>query len=290
MNPDLGATFGSKFRGIIKSVEAPDDYTIVLNLSKPYAPLLTMLGFRFGNEIVPFHTLSNIPLKDWRTSDANLKPGVLPSLGPYKPIEKVEGQYTLYAKNDLWFGWGQDDTQQVNNAPKYVRHVVIPEAATALAALEKGDVHFLEHFYKLDAEYPRLSKETAVHVLTTPTYYLEDLHINLNNPVLSNKWVRKAISYAIPRETYVKQVINGLGIPISLPIPLSSWAYNPSVKSPHPYDIAQARQFMTTAGYNYDWLAPPEIPYSAYVIGLVLGVAAGAIVSALIIKTRHKKA
>lgn len=286
MNPDLGAVKGSTFRSHISSVGAPDNRTVVIHLKETYAALPYLVGYRWGIGMVPKHCLEDVPFEDWKTSDWNLVPGELPSLGPYIPKEMVVNEYTLYERNDKWFGWGEDDAVPANKAPKYVRKEIILEKATALLALETGEIDTMEHFYYIEDEYERLKGVDTVQLLVSPTLYTECFVPNMRHAILSNKWVRKAISYAIPRKGYCETILSGLSLPISLPIPKTSWAYNEELADidPHERNIEKAKEFMEKAGYRYEYLEAATVSFETWWVvasvvgGIVIGVAATVVI------------
>lgn len=59
------------------------------------------------------------------------------------------------------------------------------------------------------------------------------LFFNTQDPNLSNKSIRQALAYAIPKSNYERRALS--------PISLNSWAYNPQVK-PYQYDLMAAKE------------------------------------------------
>ncbi len=64
-------------------------------------------------------------------------------------------------------------------------------------------------------------------------------------------YVRKAISYAIPRDQIVKQIVAGFGHPGTVPIPWSSPDYDRDLLKPFPFNLDLAKSYMAKAGYTY---------------------------------------
>ena len=67
------------------------------------------------------------------------------------------------------------------------------------------------------------------------------LGINLEHPVLNNKYVRKAISAAIPREKFANDVLQGLAIPATSILNELTWVWDESITVPL-YDLDQAKE------------------------------------------------
>jgi ABC-type transport system substrate-binding protein len=63
--------------------------------------------------------------------------------------------------------------------------------------------------------------------------------------------IRKAISYAMPRDQIVQEIAAGLGHPGTAAMPWSAPEYDHDLLKPIPLDMDQARSWMTKAGYTY---------------------------------------
>ena len=71
---------------------------------------------------------------------------------------------------------------------------------------------------------------------------------NMRNPLLADKRVRKAFTYAINRQEMLNSFFQGQGTIISGPYAPGSWAYNLDVQ-PLPYDPEAAVNLLTDAGF-----------------------------------------
>lgn len=85
-------------------------------------------------------------------------------------------------------------------------------------------------------------KNTSISKLEHTDRYLA-IFFNTKDPNLSNKSVRQALSYALPKNNYIRRTLS--------PINLKSWAYNPQVK-PYQFDVTQAKDLIAKAGGNTD--------------------------------------
>jgi ABC-type transport system substrate-binding protein len=72
----------------IDSIETPDEYTVVLKLKEPYAPLLTKLNIG----ILPKHVFESTPIAQMKEHPANMQPI---GTGPYTYVEWQKDQYIL---------------------------------------------------------------------------------------------------------------------------------------------------------------------------------------------------
>ena len=71
---------------------------------------------------------------------------------------------------------------------------------------------------------------------------------NLRNPLLADKRVRKAFSYALNRQEMLDSFFGGQGTIISGPFAPGSWAYNLDVE-PLPFNPGKAEQLLQEAGF-----------------------------------------
>jgi peptide/nickel transport system substrate-binding protein len=74
---------------------------------------------------------------------------------------------------------------------------------------------------------------------------------NVRNPVLADKRVRKAFTYAVNRQEMLDSFFNGQGTIISGPFAPGSWAYNLDVL-PLPFNPEKARALLQEAGFSRD--------------------------------------
>jgi ABC-type transport system substrate-binding protein len=266
---DTGMSPYYDFTELVQSYRAVDDQTFEVTLTKPAASAWAKI---FTLPIWPDHLMSDIPHKDWASSSQNTKACI--GTGPFKFVEWKPQEYVeLEANLDYYRGRPALDS---------VYFVDIPDAATAMAALEKGDVQVLDTYYSLGSEVPNIEANPDLKYVLRINPGAVILMLNLNQPELNNKFVRKAISAAIPRDEIVANVLTGLGDVCTSYIHPITWAYNPSANVPS-YNIDQARAYMEMAGYNYAYLEPPPTtPLSAYLLPAAGGLVAGLIVGALV--------
>jgi peptide/nickel transport system substrate-binding protein len=74
------------------------------------------------------------------------------------------------------------------------------------------------------------------------------LGFNLEDPVLSNPKVRRAIAHAIDREPIIRYLLRGLARPAEGLLPENHWAYREDLK-PVPHDPDLARRLLDEAGF-----------------------------------------
>ena len=104
----------------------------------------------------------------------------------------------------------------------------------------------------------------------------QEMSINLRHPVMGTgeltplgtpeaaKYVRQAISHAVPRQTIVDEILEGLGAPATTAIPDSVIGYDDTLE-PYAYDLDLAIDLMESAGYTIE----VEVPETTGIAGLI---------------------
>jgi peptide/nickel transport system substrate-binding protein len=217
---------GADKRSLIKSVETPDERTVVVTLVKPWGGLLSNL--------VP---VAIIP-KDSYQSQKEHPLGT----GQFKFIRYDSAQQVcdMEAFPEYWEG-----------APKLqqVRVRVISDMNALQAELQSGrvDIAPLPTSLSPDA-IKRLEQDPNLQVKAFSGSNVNLLTLNTTAPPLDNVKVRQAIAYAIDRDSLIKNLLLGFGKIAHSIIPEESWAYSPG--QTYSYDPAKAKQLLDEAGFR----------------------------------------
>jgi len=218
--------------GPFTSADIVDPMTIRLNLSAPYAPMLTMLAYNVM--IVPKKLLQN--------EDINKPVNFIQNpvgTGPYKWKEFVSGDHvTLVANMDYWDGPPKIGT---------VVYKILPDLNTQVAQLRAGqlDIVMLE-----PSQVDALQNVPNVVINAANQTNYQYLSMNNSNPLFTDKRVRQALAYAIDRPTLVKSVLRGKGSVGNGPIsPPMGWAY-PQDQQAFPFDTKKAQDLLAQAGWQ----------------------------------------
>lgn len=161
--------------------------------------------------------------------------------GPYKFLEKKEGDYIKYEAQDHHWRVG---------TPKY-RYLIfkkMPEEGTRVAALKAGEVDVImisrARIKELEAEgFPIVRKEEAADLNLDFLYTYKP-----DNP-LSKQKVRQALIYAIDKAAILEHILMGQGKLIGHSYSLFSTSIDYKPYPVTPYDPKRAKQLLTEAGY-----------------------------------------
>ncbi|MGM4893415.1 ABC transporter substrate-binding protein [Tardiphaga sp. 20_F10_N6_6] len=223
----------------VATVDTPDDNTIILHLSKPSLPILSVLN-AVGAPILPKHLYEGT---DILNNAYNNKPV---GTGAFVFKEWKKGEYILLERNpDYW-----------EPAKPYLDKVIfriIPDAAARAAAIEKGEVQYATFnpvsFREVErlAKLPSLKVDTRGYDWLSPVLYLD---FNVENQYLKDVRVRQAIAFALDKEALGKVVWYGYGKPAVSPIPTALTAFHDASVPKYPFDLKKAEALLDEAGFK----------------------------------------
>ncbi|MFQ5850403.1 MAG: ABC transporter substrate-binding protein [Candidatus Binatia bacterium] len=222
----------------IKSVEAPDRYTVIVRLKQPYSPLMKVLTAHDGC-IMPRHIYQGT---DVLMNPHNMKDPI--GTGPFKFKEWVKGDHITLIRNKNYFKKGRPFLDRVI-------FKVIPNAASRAIAFETGEVDMIVGSISFPYQaVDRLRKLPNIRLVDLGTPSVIGPHFNyIDNPILAKRKVRMAVAHAIDKKFIVDKGFRGIGKVIDSIIPAGiPWAYNPNVPK-YPYNIEKANRLLDEAGY-----------------------------------------
>ena len=100
-------------------------------------------------------------------------------------------------------------------------------------------------------------------ILTVPAARVIAYPINTLQKPLNDVRVRRALNYAVDRETIVKSLLGGLGQATGQPFSPGWLGYDPEIR-PDSYDPAQARKLLAEAGYPNGFEVPWNISVGVF--------------------------
>ena len=205
---------------VIERIETPDEQTVVFHGREPNAAFLWNLT-NGGIGIVP----------EGAGGDSQKHPI---GTGPFRFVAYAHEEEVILEAN-------RDDSRGSPTVPR-VSFKIIPDATTRALELRKGTLDIGQNVLPPDFV-KALEGEPHLQVETLPGTNYQYLGLNLKDPLLRDKRVRKAIAYAIPREEMIQYYWRGSGTPASGLLPPNHWACEGNVEI-YPHDPAKARQLL----------------------------------------------
>lgn len=218
----------------IASVDTPDAYTVRLHLKEPYAPFIDRFFTPVGNPaILPKHLLAG---KDINKTSFNALPV---GLGPFRYVRWSRGNEVVMERFDRWWG-GKAKLQRVV-------FKVVPDSNTVASELR---THEVDAFVRVPAgQYADVAKIPDTASVSHPLNAYGHLDFNVQNPMLADVRVRRALVYAFDKETIWRKVYRENGWVDWTPLARSSWAYDGNAPR-YPYDLRRAADLLDAAGWR----------------------------------------
>ncbi|HXF42477.1 MAG TPA: ABC transporter substrate-binding protein, partial [Pyrinomonadaceae bacterium] len=219
---------GDQTEQYIKSMDFPDDKSVIFNLNKP-SYRHKLLANLVAIPIIPEGSVSEQATKPTGT-------------GPYKFISYDSGQNIVEfeAFDDYWEG-----------APKIkrLRVKVLRDASSLQAELQNGAVDIAPLPTSLTPDnINQFEKGGQVNVYKFDGSNIQYIGLNTTSPPLDDKRIRQAIAYAIDRNKIIQELLsNQAKIAYSI-LPPQSWAYSEGTK--YEFDPEKAKKLLQEAGYK----------------------------------------
>ena len=240
VDPNLKMRGASPFAPLSR-VEVVDSYTVRIHTKAPWPILDTLMSA--GQAAM-------LPPKYYREKEmAYLSRNPVGS-GPFKFVRWVKDeQIELTANEQYWRG-----------APKIKTLIFrpIPDDSVRVAALQNGEidiaVNIPPHLANIIANHPRLFLSTAPSVRTIQLMYYThqfDKQHKVVGPYpgpVADRRIRLAMNYAVDVDEIIKNVLDGKGMRIAMPLTSKHFGFDPALK-PIKHDLAKAKQLLTEAGF-----------------------------------------
>ncbi|MFN2577262.1 MAG: ABC transporter substrate-binding protein [Pyrinomonadaceae bacterium] len=217
---------GANRTAYVRSVEAPDAHTLVIQLNKQWTGLLPNL--------VP---IAIIP-KDGYESQKTHPLGTGPF--KFKSYDSSQQVVDMEANTTYWDGPPKIPSLRVR---------VISDSNAMQAELRSGrvDIAPLPTSLSPDA-IQALSQDPSLSVHKFDGSNLNLLTFNTAEAPLDNLKVRQAIAYAIDRESMIRDLVQGQGKISHSILPEESWAYTQGQM--YRFDPAMSKQLLDEAGFR----------------------------------------
>jgi oligopeptide transport system substrate-binding protein len=218
--------------------EAVDDKTFKVTLANPTPYFLNLTA-----------TWTLFPLREDIVAQGEnwfKSPSTFICNGPYMMSDYKAGESVTLVKNPYYYG--ADDVSL-----ETIRFDFLTDAANALAAFESGAVDGSE--VVSSADIPRLKMELDGFYLLP---YIQHIWINFNTQVApyDDVNVRKALAYAIDRESICTQILQAGQVPASGLVPYGMVVNGEDFREvggdygiPAAGDVEKAQAFLAEAGY-----------------------------------------
>lgn len=212
---------------LLASYSAPDDRTVLIELSEPSGQMEYWLSANAGMMISP----------------AALTPGAYGSslepigAGPYA-VESFESNVvTRMVRYEQYWGG-------THGRPKRFENHYVTDGQARLNAVRSGEANLAI----LDASQIPQAKGAGLEVQINQQLSLWNIYTNLSGPDIGDIRVRQAIMHAIDRQALVDALTFGSGVPAQQLFPAGHPVFIEELANAYPYDPQRARALLTEAG------------------------------------------
>ena len=258
-------TFGASLFAVVDEVSATDDRTIEWRLKAPFPLLPDCLG-KVGSS-----TAVIMPERLAKT-DPNTQVKEMMGSGPFRFVaeEYVPGSRVVYTRNAAYVS-GTQPTSLLSGAKPVnfdrVEWQTIPDPATAAAALQQGEVDWVEQ--PLVDLLPSLRADKALTVaVNDPTGAVGVMRFNQLHPPFDNPEIRRIVLGAVSQTEFMRAVIGDdqslWKAPCGFFPPGSPLANDEGMEAlTRPRDLAASARALKAAGYDgqpVTMMAPTDFP------------------------------
>ncbi|MDQ3541394.1 MAG: ABC transporter substrate-binding protein, partial [Chloroflexota bacterium] len=222
----------------VTDISAPDDATIVIELSEPYAPFFAAVAM-FNSSIIskPFFDANAVETDLGALGLIDVSMGT----GPYQITEWARDQYTTLTRNEFYWQEGQPYLDEITLT-------VVPDSNSMILQMQGGDVDGI--IGQLAIPYNRVEElqgDPNLQVIISPAAYNYFARVNVAypepNPPFDDIHVRMAMAYAIDYQSMIDTVQFGIAEPSHSILPKGALYWNPDQDSPA-FDLEMARAEM----------------------------------------------
>jgi len=245
-DPDSGSLWAGTL-GPIQSIKAIGPREVEISLSRPYTPLLGALATQAGM----------IGSPNAIKAEGN-KFGHKPvGTGPYEFTSWQKNVRIALAANDKYWN-GKPAIAKAEFKP-------VPEPTTKITDLISDQLQTVD--YVPPAQIADVDGASGLTYRARPASYANVtwLGLNPNEPPLDDPQVRQALSLLIDRETMVKSIVFGAGVPARSLLAPGSWAYSEDVPALE-FDPEKARQLLGGKQLEIEMKVPPTYTQQAQVL------------------------
>jgi peptide/nickel transport system substrate-binding protein len=208
----------------VKEIAVPDDATVVVTLSQPWAPFLADIAM-FNASVMP---------EAWASgNEARLATEML-GTGPFLLAEWRQEEFLRLRKNPHYWEEGLPLLDEITVAK-------VPDDNNRILQLQGGEIDAM-----YDVPFSRaaeLDEDKNLQVLSFPSSFTQYVILNHKVEPLDDLNVRLALNHATDRQAIVDVVLFGNGTPATTFMPKDMLFWNDQLPG-YPFDLEKAKEYL----------------------------------------------
>jgi len=240
VDPETKAQTAVSLLGPYKETQIVGPYEVKIVFNSPFAPFLNSLSTAYLAPVSP-SAFERVGPENWGVTE-------VVGTGPFKLVSYTADSEVVLTRNDA-YNWGPTFTG-MSGASKIANiiYTIIPEPATRIAALESGEIDFVEEVPGLDFE--RIKETPGFVTVEVPQPGSGwSLMMNVRQKPMDDLAVRRAIQLASDKEGMIATIWNGIGQVGCGPITHATYAFDEATCSMYTYNVEEANRVLEEAGY-----------------------------------------
>lgn len=239
-NPETGSQKAIFMLGPYVNYEIIDDYTLRINLSEPYSPLLDSLSQVYLGIASPT-AFSQYTVSTYQFHQVGT--------GPFMMADYIPGERIVLRRNPA-YTWGPAFFNPVSeNAVEEITFLFFTDPPTRSLAVESGQAQVIGELLPTDAS--ALTGNSAVQLIpaSIPGQPLQFL-MNTSRFPTDSKLFRQAVLYGSNRNAIIDAVYQRFSPVAWGPLSASTPFYDAGMAGLYSHDTAQAQTLLANAGFN----------------------------------------
>lgn len=240
VDPETKAQTAVSLIGPYQETEILGEYELKVVFSRPFAPFLNSLSTAYLAPISPT-AFARVGAADWGLTE-------VVGTGPFKLVSFTPDSEVVLERN-ADYNWGPAFTGMSGASQiGQIIYTIIPEPSTRIAALESGELDFIEEVPTID--FDRISSTPGFVTVDVPQPGSGwSLMMNVRQAPMDDLAVRRAIQLASDKEGMIAAIWDGIGQVGCGPITRATFAFDEATCSMYTYDVEAANQVLEEAGY-----------------------------------------
>jgi len=209
LNPSIKSPYKSLLANVSQCV-AIDSSTIRIALKKPNSFMPEMMTF----PVIPKHQFAAV---DVLTASKDFKPV---GTGPYRFVSYDGGSITLVLNDDWWYPVVDETLASGGMYIEKIQVNVFNRIEDAMGAFQSGEVDVVGLDFN---EYLKYMDRTDLTIKSYASRNFEFISLNMDDPVLSDIYARRAIYLSIDRGRIINELLRGAAEEADLPVLPTCW-------------------------------------------------------------------